>query len=120
MRVVAYIPDLLFGSSVLEGLRSAGHEPVLVGDPAALARALPGAAVLVVDLTADVAERIAAVSRGGGPGVRTLAFYSHVEADVRAQALAAGFDQVVARSRMAREGVALVERLSERPPSEQP
>jgi hypothetical protein len=46
-----------------------------------------------------------------GSDVRTLAFYSHVEADVRARATEAGFDLVVPRSRMAREGPALVERL---------
>ena len=29
-RVVAFIPDLLFGSNVLGALQAAGHEPVLV------------------------------------------------------------------------------------------
>ncbi len=43
--------------------------------------------------------------------VRTLAFYSHVEVDVRARAEQAGFDLVVPRSRMAREGASLVSRL---------
>jgi hypothetical protein len=37
-----------------------------------------------------------------------------VEAEVREQALQAGFDLVVPRSRMAREGPALVEGLSAR------
>jgi hypothetical protein len=110
--VVAYIPDLLFGSGVVERLRAAGHEPVLVGDPDALAGALPGARVLIVDLTSDPEDRIRVAREGLPAGVRTLAFYSHVEADVRVQAETAGFDQVVPRSRMAREGVALVERLS--------
>jgi hypothetical protein len=112
--VIAYGPDLLFGSGVVTSLGAAGHEAVLVGDADGLARELAGADVLVVDLTADVAERIAVV-RGvlARPGLRTLAFYSHVEADVRAGALEAGFDQVVPRSRMAREGVQLVERLSD-------
>ena len=41
----------------------------------------------------------------------TLAFYSHVETDVRELAEQAGFELVVPRSRMAREGGALVERL---------
>ena len=44
-------------------------------------------------------------------GVRTLGFYSHVETDVRERALGCGFDMVVPRSRMAREGAALVEKL---------
>ena len=44
---------------------------------------------------------------------RTLAFYSHVEQETRERAEAAGFDLVVPRSRMAREGAALVSRLGE-------
>lgn len=71
--------------------------------------------VLVVDLTSDVSERIEEVRGCRLAGARTLAFYSHVEADVRERALGAGFDLVVPRSRMAREGAALVERLSGQP-----
>lgn len=108
-RVVAFIPDLLFGSNVLGGLRAAGHDVVLVGDADGLGHELPGTDVLVVDLTVDAAARIG-LQRP--PGVRTLAFYSHVEADVRRMAEEAGFDLVVPRSRMAREGPSLVERLS--------
>jgi hypothetical protein len=110
-RVVAFIPDLLFGSNVLGALQAAGHEAVLVSDVDALPRELPGARVLVVDLTADASERIERVSAIDAPEVRTLAFYSHVEQDVRTQADRAGFDLVVPRSRMAREGATLVTRL---------
>jgi hypothetical protein len=111
-RVIAFVPDLLFGSNVLGALRAAGHDAVLVSDLDALQRELPGAAALVVDLTADPGERIEQLSAIPRPGVRTLAFYSHVEADVRAQAEQAGFDLVIPRSRMAREGAALVTRLT--------
>ena len=45
-------------------------------------------------------------------GVPVLAFYAHVEADVKQLAEEAGFELVVPRSRMAREGAALVDRLS--------
>jgi hypothetical protein len=91
-----------------------GHEPVLAGDAAALERAMvAGADALVLDLTVDAPERIN-LARRLGP-IRTLAFYSHVEADVRALAQDAGFALVVPRSRMAREGAALIERLLEAP-----
>jgi hypothetical protein len=112
-RVVAFIPDLLFGSNVLGALGAAGHETVLASDAEALRRELPGTQVLIVDLTTDAEERIALVSATPHQGVKTLAFYSHVEADVRAQAEQAGFDLVIPRSRMAREGAALVSRLLE-------
>ena len=99
MRVALLCPDLLFGSKLQGALRAAGHEPVLPGDPAD---------VLVVDLTADVEQRLAAAV---GSGLPTLAFYAHVEQDVRERAEAAGIERVVPRSRMAREPVALVEAL---------
>ncbi|HUA43709.1 MAG TPA: hypothetical protein VMA77_00690 [Solirubrobacteraceae bacterium] len=113
-RVVAFVPDLLFGSNVVGALRAAGHEPVLVSDADGVRRELPSAEVLVVDLTADAADRLAQLEGIPRDAVKTLAFYSHVEVDVRAQAERAGFDLVVPRSRMAREGGILVTRLLER------
>ena len=112
-RVVAFVPDLLFGSNVLGALRAAGHDAVLVSDEDGLRRELPDARVLVVDLTAEATERIAQLSAIPHDAVKTLGFYSHVEQDVRTQAEQAGFDLVVPRSRMAREGASLVARLIE-------
>jgi len=113
--VVAYVPDLLFGSQVLEAMRGAGHKTDLVGDEdalrAAAARHTPE--VLIVDLTDDVPGRIELVGRiradGLIDGARLLGFYSHVEVDTRTLADDADFDLVVPRSRMAREGAALVD-----------
>ena len=59
-RVVAFIPDLLFGSNVVGALSAAGHEAELTADPVA---SVQDADVLVVDLTADADERIGAGSR---------------------------------------------------------
>jgi len=114
---VAFVPDLLFGSNVLGALRAAGHDTVLVSDAAGLRRELGGADALVVDLTAEADERIGQVAATPHAEVKMLAFYSHVETDVRAQAEAAGFDLVIPRSRMAREGAALVTRLLESSPT---
>jgi hypothetical protein len=112
-RVVALIPDLLFGSNVLGALRAAGHDVALVSDEEGVRRELPTAEALVVDLTAEPAARIEQVSAIPHDHVKTLAFYSHVEQDVRAQADQAGFDLVIPRSRMAREGAAILTRLVE-------
>jgi hypothetical protein len=112
-RAVAFVPDLLFGSNVVGALRAGGHETVLVGAPGQLEAALDGADVLIVDLTADPTARIelARPALGNGPP-HTLAFFSHVERDVRQAADEAGFELVVPRSRMAREAAALVSRLA--------
>jgi nucleoside-diphosphate-sugar epimerase len=123
-RVIALVPDLLFGSHVQGSLRAAGHDVVLAGDQAKVRERLAEGAdagtetVLVVDLTDDrfdgaaILEALAA--DGTLAGVCTLAFYSHVDAAVRERAVQAGFELVVPRSRMAREGAALVAKLAGR------
>ena len=120
-RVLALVPDLLFGSRVQGSLAAAGHEVELIADEPALRRRLtdttgPPAAVLVVDLTnedLDGAGIVESLSGGGSLGqIRTLGFYSHVDVPARERAEKAHFDQVVPRSRMAREGDELVTRLA--------
>ena len=102
--IAAYIPDLLFGSNVLGSLGAAGYEVRLVSTPDGIG----DAEALIVDLTSDAAQRIAELPE---PRPRTLAFYSHVETEVRELAQNAGIELVVPRSRMAREAPALVQRL---------
>jgi hypothetical protein len=113
--VVAYIPDLLFGSQVQGSLRAASHEVDLIGDEHRLPSALAGTDVLVIDLTAEPAHRaglLRSLPSESLEGVRTLAFYSHVDAETRHLAEETGFDLVIPRSRMAREGAELVARLA--------
>jgi nucleoside-diphosphate-sugar epimerase len=56
-----------------------------------------------------VVERLRADGELGE--TRTLGVYSHVDAETKRRAEAAGFDLVVPRSRMAREGPGLIEKL---------
>jgi CheY-like chemotaxis protein len=111
-RVLAVFDDLLLGSNVLGMLRAAGHETRLSGAQVEHA----GVDVLVVDLGSEGFDGVELVERLRAAGelgsVRTLGVYSHVHHDVKLRAEAAGFDLVVPRSRMAREGPALVERLA--------
>jgi len=109
--VVVFLPDLLFRSTVASQVAAAGHEPVLVSEPDALRRELTRAKAVIVDLTFDAADQIEQLRLARPPGVKTLAFYSHVETDVRERAERAGYDVIVPRSRMAREGAQLIERL---------
>jgi hypothetical protein len=120
-RALALVPDLLFGSRLQGALTAAGHEVELIADEGRLAERLadpsaPAATVLVVDLTnsdLDGATLLESLSGAGDlAGMRTLAFYSHVDVRVRERAERAGFDLVVPRSRMAREGPQLIERLA--------
>ena len=79
-------------------MRAAGHEPVLYA---------PGVAadVVVVDLTTGELPEVDAEAP-------RLGFYLHTDQDTRERAEAAGYDLVVPRSRMHREGPALAERLA--------
>jgi hypothetical protein len=109
--VLAFIPDLLFGSQVQGSLRAAGHTVDLVGDGDGVRSGLSGADVLVLDLTDEPACRaglLQSLPPDALASVHTLAFYSHVDADARRIAERAGFDTIVPRSRMAREGASLV------------
>jgi CheY-like chemotaxis protein len=120
-RVLALVPDLLFGSRLQGALTAAGQDVELIGGEDRLRERLcepdaPPADVLVVDLTNDeldgagILEALSAAQ--ALQGVHTLAFYSHVDAHVRERAEQAGFEVVVPRSRIAREGPALVARLA--------
>jgi DNA-binding NarL/FixJ family response regulator len=120
-RVLVLTADLLFGSRIKGNLGAAGNEVELIGDETRLRARLaesgkPAVDVLVVDLTdaqldgAAVVETL--VAEGALDALRTLGFYSHVDVPAREHAEQAGFDLVVPRSRMAREGAGLVKRLT--------
>ena len=118
-RAVVLIADLLFGSRVQESLRAAGHDVELVGGREALEDRLEGCDVLVIDLMDPELGGVEAVQELGAMQPpdrlrrpRTLGFYSHVDTETRERAQQAGFDLVVPRSRMAREGAQLVARLA--------
>ena len=101
-RVHVLTDDLLFASRLEADLRAGGHAVSLgLG-------ADPRAELIVADLTVDAPARIAALYGSSAP---VLAYYSHVEVDVRELAQRAGFAMVVPRSRIAREAPELVERL---------
>ncbi len=113
-RAVLLTADLLFGSSVQGALAAAGYEVAIANGEGPLRDALVAAPadVAVVDLTDHALEGVQIVvalrQEGFLSGTPLLAYYSHVEPGVRDLALAEDFDLVVPRSRMAREGAALV------------
>jgi CheY-like chemotaxis protein len=111
-RVLAVFDDLLLGSNVLGALSAAGHDVRLSGAQVGEV----AADVLVVDLASQGFDGVQLVERLRGAGAlgaaKTLGVYSHVHHELKLRAEAAGFDLVVPRSRMAREGAALVGRLA--------
>lgn len=114
--VLALVPDLLFGSKVKAMLEGAGHAVDMAASETDVWDEIAGTDVLVVDLATDAVDGIGLLDtlKAGGEAnrVRTLGFYAHVDAETKRRAEAAGFDLVVPRSRMAREGADLVARLA--------
>ena len=111
-RVALLCPDLMFGSRVEGALRAAGHDVTRYDGEDMARAAVPESDVLVVDLTADEFDAAVLVEsmRMGREleGVLAVGFYPHVDVETRRRALEAGYDVVVPRSRMAREGAAVV------------
>lgn len=114
-KVIAAVPDLLFGSKLESTLTLGGFDCQLIASAAAARAAAAGADLLVVDLTdADFGgvELVEAMGQAGElASLRTLGFYSHIEPQVKAAATEAGFDLVVPRSRINREGAELAAQL---------
>ncbi len=102
-RVVAVAPDLLLGSKVEATLTAAGHDVTL--SPALKGARLDEADLVVADLDSEDPQALAAL------GIPILGYYSHVNAETKEAADAAGIDLAVPRSRLARELPRLVERL---------
>jgi hypothetical protein len=93
----------MFASRIEATLGAAGHD-VELASAVPEAAGLKGVDLLVVDLDREPAEGVV------GLGIPILAFYAHLNTEVREAAEAAGVDLVVPRSRMAREMPALAER----------
>jgi len=98
-RVQLLTDDLLFGSRLEAELVAAGHDVTL---GATLGTEVDA---VVADLTHDADAQLTKLAPPRPP---VLAYFAHVEPDVRERALAAGVELVVPRSRIAREGPALV------------
>ncbi len=94
-RVVSIATDLMLASRVDAGLTAAGHHVVLARSVAGAP--LDEAELIVADLEVADPEELAAT------GVPVLGYYSHVDAETKARAEAAGLAKVVPRSRMSRE-----------------
>ncbi len=105
-RVLALVPDLLFGSKVKAMLEAAGHDVEMAQSETDVWDQIAGTDVLVVDLASgdvDGARLLDTLRSGGEAGhVKALAFYSHVDEDAARGARAAGW-RALPRGRFFRE-----------------
>jgi len=100
-RVVAYVDDLFFQMKLAETAKHLGLEIKVACTPDSLLALLdPRPAMVIVDLNARAAPLDAVARlRSVDPSLRVIGFLSHVQAELGEKAEAAGFDQVMARSK---------------------
>jgi hypothetical protein len=116
-RVEALTADLLFGSRLQAMAIADGHELRLSATLEGLEQALRegGASAVLIDLTDETLDGSGALeavaAQGLLDGVGALGYYSHVDVAARERADQAGFEMIVPRSRMAREGSELLRTL---------
>ena len=99
-RVVALMDDLFFQMKLAETAKHLGVEVKVAATAEALQSLLePPPKLLIVDLNSRN-QPIATIQRlrAEKNGVRVVAFLSHVQTDLAAQARAAGCDEVMPRS----------------------
>ena len=99
-KVVALMDDLFFQMKLAETAKHLGVEVKVAATAEALLPLLdPAPKLLIVDLNSR-SQPIATIQRlrADKNGVRVIAFLSHVQTDLAAQARAAGCDEVLPRS----------------------
>jgi DNA-binding NarL/FixJ family response regulator len=101
-QVVALVDDLFFQAKLVETAKQLGVELRTCATPDALAAEIARDAprLVIVDLNAranplEAAERV----RASGHEIPVVAFLSHVQVDLAARASAAGFREVMPRSK---------------------
>ena len=112
MQIIALATDLLFATKIRSTAEALGTTVQIVRGPDSLRKALSdGADLLIFDLNADVPDPAGLIrevkARPQPP--RIIAFCSHVQADLMADARTAGADQVLPRSRFTADLPALLQ-----------
>lgn len=114
-RVVVLADDLIWASRLRDQVSAAGADPSPSRDVAGLESALPGAAGVIVDLTARAYDGVLAVERAASAGVRVLAVGQHDDVALRKRAIAAGAERVLAYRKLFEDGPATIAAWLDRP-----
>jgi DNA-binding NarL/FixJ family response regulator len=100
-RVVAYMDDLFFQMKLAETAKHLGLEVKVASNAESLLQLLdPLPQLVIMDLNAR-SQPLAAMRqlRSAQPQLRVIGFLSHVQTALAAQAQAAGFDEIMPRSK---------------------
>jgi PleD family two-component response regulator len=102
-KILAVMSDLFFSVKITEAAKRAGMAVEFVKDPEAVVqKAMDRPALIIFDLNFEPAEPLKLVARLKGAsdlkGTSLIGYLSHVQGELKQQALEVGFDMVMARS----------------------
>jgi len=106
--VVILAQDLIWSDRLARAVEAAGATAARTGTAAELDRALVGADLALIDLTARAYDPLAAIERARSAGVRVLAIGQHDDLDLRKRALAHGAERVYAYRKLFEDGPATI------------
>ncbi len=106
--VLAVVTDLIFSSRIRAEARALGRNVHLINKLDSLSAAMaasPPPKLLLVDLNCPSPDPLAIIksAAAGPPDCTIVCFYSHVQDDLAKNAVAAGADKVLPRSRFVQQ-----------------
>jgi len=113
-RVVAVLDDMFFSSKIREAAKSTGTNVEFVKNSSGLIENLASAppTLIIIDLNSKKLSPLELIkelkSSQELQTITTLGYLSHVQDELRKEALLTGFDVVIPRSRFSRELVAIL------------
>lgn len=117
-QVLALIDDLFFQAKILETAKHAGVQVLVCGTVSALicemAKARPQLVIVDLNARGRPAEALTHIL-SGAQKAPVVAFLSHVQTDLAAQARAAGCSEVMPRSQFVRDLATILERAKSEP-----
>lgn len=110
MKIVGVLTDLFFGVKISDAAKRLGLACVFVKDRETfLTRLADEPPVVIFDLNCTGVDVLSLVSEAKAAGVPSIGFLSHVQIDLKQQAIEAGCGTVVARSAFAQNLNAMLE-----------
>ncbi len=112
-RIVALVPDLMFGTRIEDVAKHLGYPVEFVKSEEDVAAVIARVSPSLVVVALDAPRSMEAIEAGKRAGASVLAFGSHKNVELMRAAKAAGCDQVVARSQMAADLPNLLKKYAE-------
>ena len=107
-RVAILAQDLIWQDRLARAVEAAEGQPTRTKTSPEFDRALAGADLAIVDLTASAYDPLAAIERAKSSGARVIAVGQHDDVALRKRALARGAERVYAYRKLFEDGPATI------------